>query len=122
MSERTEEEEQFVRQMTARGVRGLYADEWSPQLALDIVREQRRRYAKDPLTQVYGRIGTRLAAELQRQIDVSPGDIAKVLLCVTGKLATLALGDPPFTGIMLMEVANCAADDLDQAARAGETS
>lgn len=116
------DDDRIVRALTARGVRAVHHDEWTPQLALDVIRETRARYATNPRVQALARVGTRLATELQTDTGLPAADIALVLLATSGKLSSLAYGqdlDP----LALAEIMNCAADDLDRRAQqaGGET-
>ncbi|MEU9208482.1 hypothetical protein AB0D27_11145 [Streptomyces sp. NPDC048415] len=110
-----------LRMLEARGFKGIRADEWSQQRALDHLREQRRRYASDPGVQRKGRLGAILAQQLAEQTGVAAADIAAVLLNAGAKIASLVMLpglDVPDVG----EILQCAGDDLDRQARGGETS
>ena len=109
-----------IRKMAAHGIKGVLPEDWNSTLALDIIREQRRRYANEPMMQALGRVGSRLAKELAEQSGVALADVVTVLLLTAGKLGSINILDGGIPGTTLMEIMNCAADDLDRQAKAGE--
>lgn len=108
--------EHVVRQLTARGVRVLEGDEATPEMALGIIREQRRRHAHEPRTKALGAVSARLADGLAADTDVAADDIARVLAAVSTRLGALAIGHG-VPGRVLCELMGFAADDLAQRAK-----
>ncbi|MFJ1581596.1 hypothetical protein [Streptomyces sp. NPDC088182] len=115
-----EQEDALILEMERRGVRCVRAEQWTPERALSVLRENRRRYAHERWMQAECALGARLAKELAAQTGVAPAVIAAVLLNASAKMASLAvLQDVP--GGTLAEIMQIAADDLDQQARAASS-
>ena len=109
----------IIRDLETRGIHGVHASEWTPEMALAVLRENRRRYAHELWMQVTDRVGARLARELATETGVSAKDISTVLLAASAKLGSLVvMSDLPAKSAV--EIMQCAADDLDQQAKAGE--
>ncbi|WP_137991216.1 hypothetical protein [Streptomyces vilmorinianum] len=115
-----EHEDRIIRELESMGVRGVRACEWTPELALSVLRENRRRYAREPWMQQTDRVASMLAQQLVAETGVSPADISTVLLAAGAKLASLSIGNAELRAATAAEIMQCAADDLDQQARAGE--
>jgi hypothetical protein len=116
-----EQEQQFVDAMVAKGIRAVHASEWTPELALSVLRENRRRYAGKPFMEQMTKVGAQLAHELACESGIDPAVISEVILRASAKVAALTVvNDIP--GRMLVEIWQCAADDLERQARAGEQS
>lgn len=112
--------EQYVRQLTAQGTRAVLEEDWTPQLALDVVRENRRRHAGETRTQALSHFAAHLAEDLAAKTNVAPSDIAAVLLLVSSTLGGPALHHS-LPGVVIVDVLGYAADDLDRQANGGET-
>ncbi|MEV7871458.1 hypothetical protein AB0P17_36405 [Streptomyces sp. NPDC088124] len=95
-------------------------EDWTPELALSVLRENRRRYAHEPRMQATTNLGGRLARELAAETGVAPADIVTVLLRTGSKLAGLAVAGVDAQA--LTDVMHLAADDLDQQARAASSN
>lgn len=105
-----------VRQLTARGVRVLAADENTPERVIGIIREQRRRHAHEPRTRAMNSVAARLADELVAEAGVDAADIARVLVALSPRLGSLTVGHG-VPGPMLCELIGFAADDCDRHAK-----
>jgi hypothetical protein len=114
-----DQEEHLLRHLAAHGIRGVREDEWTPEIALDHVREQRRRYAGTPRVEKLGRAGRDLVEHLAGRTSLPPGDVAMVLLVAGAYAASIGLLGGA-SGTEVGEIMQCAADDLDQQAKAGE--
>ncbi|MFJ2178940.1 hypothetical protein ACIOHE_39360 [Streptomyces sp. NPDC087851] len=99
--------------MAEQEVRGVPMEQWTPELALSVLRENRRRYAHEGWMQAESMLGAQLAKEVAEQSGVAPADIVAVLLHTSAKLASLALVHEMPAGV-LAEIMQIAADDLDQ--------
>lgn len=113
-----DQDEEFIRQIEVHGIECL--EKWTPERALSVLRENRRRYAHEPWMQSMSQLGEKLAAVLAQETGLSPADISTVLLNAGAKLGSLSLLHPAMPGKCLAEIMQCAADDLDQQAKAGE--
>jgi 3-oxoacyl-[acyl-carrier-protein] synthase III len=111
--------EQIIKHLTAQGHRAVLPGEWTPQLALDVLRENRRRYANDPCTQMLGQLGGKLADDLAADTGVAPADITNVLLAASSLIAGPALYYH-LSGVVVTDLLGYAADELDQRANGGE--
>ncbi|MEV4974410.1 hypothetical protein [Streptomyces scopuliridis] len=87
-------------------------ESWTPELALSVFRENRRRYAHEPRMQAMSHLGARLARELAAETGIAPADIVAVLLRTGSKLAGLA--EAGVDAQALADVMHVAADELDQ--------
>ncbi|WAZ20238.1 hypothetical protein STRCI_001339 [Streptomyces cinnabarinus] len=94
---------------------------WSRQSALDVLREQRRRFADDGRSEALDSLAAVLADRLAEHTDVPPADAATVLLlagaCVGGLAVTHQM-----PAVMLAEIIQATAVELDRRASGGETS
>lgn len=111
--------EQLARKLTAEGNRAVLEEDWTPQLALDVIRENRRRHVGEPRTKVLSHFGGRLAEDLAAKTSVAPADIAHILLLVSSTLAGPALHHR-LPGVIVTDLLGYAADDLDRKANGGE--
>jgi hypothetical protein len=111
--------EQIIKHLTAQGHRAVPSGEWTPQLALDVLRENRRRYANDPRTQILGQLGGKLADDVAADTGIAPADITHVLLAVASRVAGPALYYH-LSGLVVTDLLGYAADELDQRANGGE--
>jgi hypothetical protein len=114
-------EEAMAQALTSLGFRAMTSDTWSRQSALDTLHEQRRRHARDPRTDAVYKVAAVLAERLTQYTDVSAADSATVLLVAGASVGALAIthGMP---GIALSEIMQAAAVQLDERAKAGETT
>lgn len=120
MSER-ETEEAVARLLTASGYRTVTTEQWSRQGALDVLREQRRRHAGSPRIKFLDKVASAFADRLTEHADVSPRDMATVLLVAGASVGALAvMHDLP--GRVVSEILQITADELDRRANGGETS
>ncbi|WP_416976651.1 hypothetical protein [Streptomyces sp. T028] len=114
-----QERENLVKQITAQGNRAVLEEEWTPQLALDVIRENRRRHAGEARTRVLSHFGGHLAEDLAAKTGVAPADIVTVLLLVSSTLAGPALHHQ-LPGVLVTDLLGYAADDLDRQANGGD--
>ncbi|ASU81548.1 hypothetical protein CDO52_00955 [Nocardiopsis gilva YIM 90087] len=108
-----------IRRAAADGVRMVPPEAWTPQLALDVIRENRRRHAatgrpQEPLLDHYASV---MARELPRTVDVDEDDMVKVLPAVSSMLGSVVYGVRA-SGAAVSVIAGYAADDIDQRKRA----
>ncbi|MEU3899797.1 hypothetical protein [Streptomyces sp. NPDC045251] len=116
-----EAEEAVVRAFNARGMRAVTSAQWTRQGALDVLRENRRRYADHPRMKGLEQFASELAARLTRHTDLPPKDIATVLLAAGATAGALALMHD-LSGPAVTEIMQIAADDLDRQTDGGEAS
>lgn len=112
--------DQLVQSLVAHGNRAILEEDWTPQLALDVLRENRRRHASEPRTQALEQLSAQLADDLAAKTGVAPADIALVLLVASSTLAGPALIHR-FPGVLLTDLLGYTADNLDQRASGGES-
>lgn len=109
----------LAREFARRGVRTFTREQYTRQGMLDALRENRRRNANEPHVQALGHFARTLADDLADVLDLSPADIATVLLVAGGAGGVLAelhgLRGPTLAGVI-----QYAADELDQRATGGE--
>lgn len=114
-------EEALARELAARGVRAVTSAEWTEQAALDMVRENRRRYAHTTRMRVSEGIAGQVALSLAEETGLAPQDIASVLLRASGMLGGLAaLHD--LSGAQVADFMAIAADDLHQLATTNDAT
>jgi hypothetical protein len=109
----------LARYFTRRGTRAFTSEDYTRQGMLDALRELRRRQAYDPNVRFLGQAAEAIARDLTQVIDLPPADIATVLLAAGGAVGVLA----ELYGLSATNIAGVlqyVADDLDQAAKAGE--
>ncbi|WND34017.1 hypothetical protein RI578_06775 [Streptomyces sp. BB1-1-1] len=114
-------EEAVVRAFTARGLRAVTSAQWTRQGALDVVRENRRRYADHPRMKGLEQFASDLADRLSTHTDVPAQDIATVLLAAGATAGAFALMHD-LSGPVVTEIMQIAADDLDRRTDGGEAS
>lgn len=116
-----ERREAIARELTAQGRRVFTSETYSREDVFAALREIRYSQDGDPHTQFLNDMARSFADEIAAVVDISPRDIATVLMAAGGSIGVLAEvnGIP---GTALAGVLQFAADELDQRARAGEPS
>lgn len=113
-------EEALARELSARGYRAVTSQQWTRQINLTVVREQRRRYADHPRMQALEQYAGQLARTVAHHVQLPPQDIATVLLAA-GATASFQAVTHDLPGPMVTEILQIAGDDLDRLADGGET-
>ncbi|MHC3474633.1 hypothetical protein ACYF6T_38890 [Streptomyces sp. 7R007] len=114
-------EEAMAQALNALGFRTMTTEQWSRQGALDAIREQRRRNTNDPRVRKLEEVCSTLADRLTHHVDVPAADMATVLLVAGASVGELAIvhGLP---GVVVSEIFQVTAAELDERARGGEQS
>ena len=113
--------EAVARELTEQGRRAFTSETYSREAVFAALREIRYSQDGDPDNDVLGKLARGFAEDLAGVVDVPPRDIASVLMAAGGAVGVLAelrgLDATTLAGLL-----QYAADELDQLARAGETS
>lgn len=116
-----ERREAIARELTQQGRRVFTSENYSREDVFAALREIRYSQDGDPHTQLLNNLARSFADDIADVVDVSPRDIATVLMAAGGSIGMLA----EMSGLAattLAGVLQFAADELDQRARAGEPS
>ncbi|MEV7422827.1 hypothetical protein [Streptomyces sp. NPDC091212] len=111
--------DEVLKLLQSVGMKAVHADDWTPEWALSVIRENRSRYAHEPWMKAHRELSADLARDLAEETGVAPADISTVLLRAGARLgALMILGVLPSE--KATEIMQMAADDLDRQAKAGE--
>jgi len=113
--------EAIAAQLRDEGKIAFLAEKWTPERALSVLRENRRRYASTPQGQATNAWAQGLAEDLVQRTNVAPEDISAVLLYASSWLGGLAVVNHLPTAA-ITNVMGAAADELHQRANGGEAS
>ncbi|WP_329214957.1 hypothetical protein OG352_05625 [Streptomyces sp. NBC_01485] len=114
-------EDAAAQYLTAQGFRAMTSETWSCQVALDALREQRRRYGTDARFEAIEKLASVLADRLTQYTDVSLNDSVAVLLVASASVGALAITHQ-LPAVMLTEIIQATAVELDERANGGEGS
>ncbi|MET7776257.1 hypothetical protein ABZU94_10735 [Streptomyces mirabilis] len=110
-----------ARDLAAQGRRAFTSENYTREDMFSALREIRHSQDGDPHVAFLGRAARVLAEDIAGVVDVSPKDIASVLMAAGGAVGVLAELHG-LRGTTVSGVLQYAADELDQRARAGEQS
>lgn len=119
MSSPTDDE--VVKAFARRGVRAATPEAWTKQMALNAIRENRRRYAGSPALKFYEAFAAQMIETLPTVCDVDAASMSSTLMAASGQLGTFALMNP-LTAVDVAQILAFVADDLDRQANGGEPS
>ncbi|MFE2469783.1 hypothetical protein [Streptomyces mirabilis] len=111
----------IARELAAQGRRAFTAETYTREGMFSALREIRHSQDGDPHVEFLARHARNLANDIAGVVDVSPEDIASVLMAAGGAVGVLAELHG-LRGTTVSGVLQYAADELDQRARAGEQS
>ncbi|MGW1498991.1 hypothetical protein ACWCQW_10535 [Streptomyces mirabilis] len=111
----------IAREMAAQGRRAFTAETYTREGMFSALREIRHSQDGDPHVAFLARHARNLANDIAGVVDVSPEDIASVLMAAGGAVGVLAELHG-LRGTTVSGVLQYAADELDKRARAGEQS
>jgi hypothetical protein len=116
---RRDNAEALARYFRRRGTPAFTTESYTREGMLDALREVRRLRSQDGEVKLLGQSAQVLVRDLNDVIDLPLADIATVLLAAGGAVGLFAELHG-FNGTEIAGVLQYAADDLDQAAKAGE--
>ncbi|MGW1001737.1 hypothetical protein [Streptomyces sp. NPDC002520] len=114
-----DEREEIIAQLRAAGTTAMVAEEWTPERALSVLRENRRRYANTREGMAVNSWGAGFAEDVTQQTGLAPADISAVLLYASSWLGGLAAVNN-LPAVAITNVMGAAADELHQQANGCE--
>jgi membrane glycosyltransferase len=108
-------EELFRRLAALRNSVVMTPEEWTPERALDIVREQRRREAVEGRTDAHMDGHARAIAHALADVGVAPDDLSTTLLAMASHLGTVLAAHARPADSMVMRLLWVVADEIDRA-------
>ncbi|MFF9097620.1 hypothetical protein ACF1AX_31420 [Streptomyces sp. NPDC014802] len=111
--------EEEAARLREQGLIAMNPEDWSPERALSILRENRRRYAHTPVGQAIDHWGEHLVEAIAQHTDVAPAEASAVLLFASSWLAGITVAHQ-LPAAMVTNVMGAAAEQIDKQANGGD--